>query len=63
MDSETCPRHVEGCEELARMDRLMEAQTGAPFVATYGRYHEGRCLQCGERAMLAPGTESCFLCL
>lgn len=58
----SCPRHAEGCEELARMDRLMEAQTGDPFVATYGRYHEGRCLQCGERGLLAPGTESCFLC-
>lgn len=62
MSQEAVPRHREGCEELERMNTLMEAQTGDPFVATYGRYHRGRCLTCGERHLLVPDQQVCFLC-
>ena len=63
MEADACPRHLEGCEELERMDKLLEAQTGDPFVATYGRYHKGNCILCGERHLLAPDQQVCFLCL
>ena len=63
MESETCPRHLDGCAELEKMDKLLEAQTGDPFVATYGRYHKGNCILCGERHLLAPDQQVCFLCL
>lgn len=63
LDQETAPPHWDHCQQLNRMDRLMWAQTGDPFVALFGRYGFGRCVLCEEEHFLAPDTQCCFLCL
>ena len=60
--SEKCPYHNRDCHELGRMDELMRAQTGDPWVASFGRYSWGLCLLCEEAHTLVPDRPFCVAC-